>query len=198
MFRRSESTILQCLCCCCSWLVDALYELIRYLTNQAYIVIALKGIGFFAAGKKAFNLLVENPMRVALITSIGNLVFGLLKLLVTTLSAILSIFIIKDTTGVTHDYTIITICSVFAFCIVHCFLAIFETSVDAIFICFCIDIEENNGHVKPYYMSHDLMTLVQDYKESKGQGNNSSNSNTAVDVTPVPSYAPPTNYPHIF
>lgn len=57
---------------------------------------------------------------------------------------------------------------VFAFLIAHCFVSVFEMTVDTIFICFCEDCEENDGVSKPYYMSESLMKIMTEMKETAG------------------------------
>jgi hypothetical protein len=41
-------------------------------------------------------------------------------------------------------------------------------TVDTIFICFCIDVEENDGAKYPFYMSEGLYNVIMDMKEFKG------------------------------
>jgi hypothetical protein len=41
-------------------------------------------------------------------------------------------------------------------------------TVDTIFISFCIDIEENDGETKPFYMSESLKKIIMEMKEHSG------------------------------
>lgn len=38
-------------------------------------------------------------------------------------------------------------------------------STETIFLCFCKDLEENNGIAKPYFMSRNLMEFVENSKK---------------------------------
>jgi len=38
-------------------------------------------------------------------------------------------------------------------------------TVDTLFICFCIDCEENDGNGRPYYMNASLMKAIQEIKK---------------------------------
>lgn len=59
--------------------------------------------------------------------------------------------------------------AVIAFLIIHCFMTVFEMAVDTIFICFCVDCEENDGSPgQQYYMSPKLMRAMQEIKEQAG------------------------------
>ena len=44
-----------------------------------------------------------------------------------------------------------------AFIIADSFLGIFGIAVDTLFLCFCVDCDENDGVNKPYFMSKGLM-----------------------------------------
>jgi choline transporter-like protein 2/4/5 len=66
---------------------------------------------------------------------------------------------------------------VFIVCIValtiaHFFVTVFEMTLDTIFMCYCIDIEENDGGLmKPYYMSTELemvMDILNDRTQLEG------------------------------
>jgi len=41
-------------------------------------------------------------------------------------------------------------------------------TVDTIFISFCIDLEENDGDTKPFYMSESLKKIIMEMKEQSG------------------------------
>ncbi|XP_044540356.1 choline transporter-like protein 3, partial [Gracilinanus agilis] len=49
----------------------------------------------------------------------------------------------------------------FAYLVAHNFLSVFETVLDALFLCFVIDMETNDGSPeKPYFMDQELMSFV--------------------------------------
>lgn len=58
------------------------------------------------------------------------------------------------------------ICGIFAFLVCHCFLTVYEMTIDTIFLCFCEDCERNDGISRPYYMSRGLMEFVQNSKQT--------------------------------
>lgn len=47
-----------------------------------------------------------------------------------------------------------------AYLISDIFMTVFESSVSTIFLCFCEDVERNNGDSSPYYMSDSLKKLL--------------------------------------
>lgn len=54
---------------------------------------------------------------------------------------------------------------IFTFLIAHCFITVFEMTVDTIFICYCDDCDENDGSAQPYFMSPKLMIIMQKLKD---------------------------------
>lgn len=61
-----------------------------------------------------------------------------------------------------REYTVwvlpLIIVCVFAFLVAHCFLSIYETVVDVLFLCFAIDTKNNDGSPgSEYYMDKELM-----------------------------------------
>lgn len=47
-------------------------------------------------------------------------------------------------------------------------MTVYEMTLDTIFICFCEDCEQNDGMSRPYYMSKDLMEVMQELKQAAG------------------------------
>ncbi|NXO73839.1 CTL3 protein, partial [Phainopepla nitens] len=49
----------------------------------------------------------------------------------------------------------------FAYLMSHSFLSVFEVTADAMFLCFAIDMETNDGTAeKPYFVDQELLTFV--------------------------------------
>lgn len=57
---------------------------------------------------------------------------------------------------------------IFSYLIADCVLSVFEITVDTIFICYCEDLDKNDGVESPYYMSRSLLIAM---KEIKGEKN---------------------------
>lgn len=47
-------------------------------------------------------------------------------------------------------------------------MTVYEMTVDTIFICFCEDCEQNDGMTRPYFMSKNLMEVMQELKQAAG------------------------------
>ncbi|XP_054015045.1 choline transporter-like protein 1 isoform X2 [Hylaeus anthracinus] len=154
--------ILWC-CQCCLWCFECA---LKFLTRNAYIETAIYGCNFCTGGRKAFQALASNILRVAAINSVGDFVLFLGKVLVVTLTVVSGIYLVQKKEGLHHPWVPIALAGVFAFLVAHCFISIYEMVIDTIFICFCEDCEKNDGVGRPYYMSRGLMEFVENSKKA--------------------------------
>lgn len=152
--------ILWC-CQCCLWCFECV---LKFLTRNAYIETAIYGCGFCTGGKKAFQALSNNILRVAAINSVGDFVLFLGKVLVVTLTVVAGIYLMQKKEGLQHPWVPIALAGIFAFLVAHCFISVYEMIIDSIFICFCEDCSKNDGINRPYYMSTGLMEFVENSK----------------------------------
>lgn len=84
---------------------------------------------------------------------------------------------------------------IFAFLIAHCFVSVFEMTVDTIFICFCDDCEENDGNTRPYFMSPELMDVMKKLKEESGGSFNFGEGHPQQPIMPYDPSNPAPNEP---
>lgn len=47
-------------------------------------------------------------------------------------------------------------------------MTVYEMTLDTIFICFCVDCEENDGTTRPYFMSRKMMEVMMELKGAAG------------------------------
>ncbi|KAL4235876.1 hypothetical protein ACF0H5_004265 [Mactra antiquata] len=148
--------ILKCLQCCL-WCFE---RFLKYLNRNAYIEIAIYGYNFCEAARKAFLLIVANALRVAAINSIGDFVLFLGKLSTVAVVMVIGNELMQNHSDVNFVWVPISVACAFAFAIAHCFLLVYEITIDTIFLCFCEDCERNDGHSRPYFMSKSLMVYL--------------------------------------
>ncbi|XP_072016877.1 choline transporter-like protein 1 [Amphiura filiformis] len=155
--------ILKCLQCCL-WLFE---KVLRFINRNAYIEIAIYGYSFCRAAHKAFSLIVSNVLRVAAINSVGDFILFLGKGAVVASVVVIGLELLKDKPHV-HYYAVpIALAAVVAFIISHIFLSVYEMAIDTLFLCFCEDCDRNDGDLKPYYMSTNLMSFVEKAGKAK-------------------------------
>ncbi|XP_026670427.1 choline transporter-like protein 1 isoform X2 [Ceratina calcarata] len=153
--------ILWC-CQCCLWCFECA---LKFLTRNAYIETAIYGCNFCTGGRKAFQALSSNILRVAAINSVGDFVLFLGKVLVVTLTVVTGIYLLQKE-GLQYPWVPITLAAIFAYVVAHCFISIYEMIIDTIFLCFCEDCEKNDGISRPYFMSRGLMEFVENSKKA--------------------------------
>ncbi|XP_069128157.1 choline transporter-like protein 1 isoform X1 [Argopecten irradians] len=167
-------------CICCLWCLE---KCLKYLNQNAYTVVAIRGTNFCSSAKKAFLTLFNNALRVVAINSVGDFILMLGKIGVMAATAAVGIIWLKDKDGL-HYYPVpVLLTCVFAFFVAHCFLSIYEMVIDAIFLCFCEDVEMNDGSPeRRYYASRGLLEFIE---ESSKKLNELTREGTAEETEPA-------------
>ncbi|XP_072005616.1 choline transporter-like protein 2 isoform X2 [Engystomops pustulosus] len=156
------------LCClkCCFWCLE---KFIKFLNRNAYIMIAIYGTNFCTSARNAFFLLMRNIVRVAVLDKVTDFLLFLGKLLVVGCVGILAFFfftkriqIIQDTAPTLNYYWVPILTVVIgSYLIAHGFFSVYGMCVDTLFLCFCEDLERNDGSLeRPYYMSPELSQIL--------------------------------------
>uniref|UniRef100_A0A6Q2XGA0 Choline transporter-like protein n=1 Tax=Esox lucius TaxID=8010 RepID=A0A6Q2XGA0_ESOLU len=156
------------LCClkCCFWCVE---KFIKFLNRNAYIMVAIYGKNFCTSARDAFFLLMRNMIRVAVLDKVTDFLLFLGKLLIV---GIVKAF---ENTAPTLNYYWVPILTVMvcSYLIAHGFFSVYAMCVDTLFLCFCEDLERNDGSAaRPYYMSASLHDVL---FENKAVGETESN-----------------------
>ncbi|KAK2149879.1 hypothetical protein LSH36_433g03003 [Paralvinella palmiformis] len=64
-------------CICCLWCLE---KVLKFINQNAYTLIAMRGMNFCSAARKAFEIITKNVLRVAVINSVGTFVLFLGKI----------------------------------------------------------------------------------------------------------------------
>ncbi|XP_071774571.2 choline transporter-like protein 2 isoform X1 [Centroberyx gerrardi] len=160
------------LCClkCCFWCLE---KFIKFLNRNAYIMVAIYGKNFCTSARDAFFLLMRNMIRVAVLDKVTDFLLFLGKLLVVGLVGIFAFFFFsgrvkafENTAPNLHYYWVpILTVVVGSYLIAHGFFSVYAMCVDTLFLCFCEDLERNDGSAaRPYYMSSTLHEILWENK----------------------------------
>ncbi|XP_041335594.1 choline transporter-like protein 2 isoform X1 [Pyrgilauda ruficollis] len=151
---------------CCFWCLE---KFIKFLNRNAYIMIAIYGTNFCTSARNAFFLLMRNIIRVAVLDKVTDFLFFLGKLLIVGSVGILAFFfftqrikLVQDTAPPLNYYWVpILTVIVGSYLIAHGFFSVYGMCVDTLFLCFCEDLERNDGSPeRPYYMSPELSEIL--------------------------------------
>ncbi|KAM9770091.1 choline transporter-like protein 2 isoform 1-T1 [Menidia menidia] len=158
--------LLKCLKCC-FWCLE---KCIKFLNRNAYIMIAIYGKNFCTSARDAFFLLMRNILRVAVLDKVTDFLLFLGKLLIVGIVGIFSFFFfsgrinaIQEAAPPSLNYYWVPIMTVVvgSYMIAHGFFSVYGMCVDTLFLCFCEDLERNDGSAeRPYFMSPELHEIL--------------------------------------
>ncbi|XP_069644472.1 choline transporter-like protein 5 isoform X1 [Haliaeetus albicilla] len=156
------------LCClkCCFWCLE---RFLKFINRNAYIMIAIYGKNFCTSAKEAFFLLMRNVVRVAVLDKVTDFLLFLGKILVAGGVGVLAFFFFTQRIPVfaqeapTLNYYWVPLLTVIigSYLVAHGFFSVYAMCVDTLFLCFCEDLERNDGSTaKPYFMSASLHRIL--------------------------------------
>jgi choline transporter-like protein 2/4/5 len=204
-FRASQSDIAQFIMKCCKCCLWCLEKVLKFITKNAYIMVAIRGQNFCSSAREAFFLLTRNIIRVVVLSSISSFLMFIGKLFIVGVTVVLAFFLlekgiplptsiqnsIKNDTNhsmfidklvpdaffsgqplihMNNPHFWLAIIVIGTFVIAACFFTVFEMGVDTLFLCFCEDLEMNDGSAeRPYFMTKSLMDILSKRNEPTPQ-----------------------------
>ncbi|XP_068996061.1 choline transporter-like protein 5-A [Embiotoca jacksoni] len=163
---NSLTRFLRCCLKCCFWCLE---KFIRYMNCNAYIMVAIYGNNFCTSAREAFFLLMRNVVRVAVLDRVTDFLLFLGKVLIAGGVGVVAFFffsqkipVIQEEVPTLHFQWVPLLTVVIgAYLIAHSFFSVYAMCVDTLFLCFCDDLERNDGSShKPYLMSPELHTVI--------------------------------------
>ncbi|XP_041368219.1 choline transporter-like protein 2 isoform X3 [Gigantopelta aegis] len=167
--KGSENPVAKFFIKCMKCFFWCLEKFLKFINKNAYIMTAVYGRNFCMAAKDAFFLILRNIVRVVVIDKITDFLLFIGKLVVVFAMGTAAFFFFDGRIPYLNTYTPtlnfylvpIVIVIIGSFVIVTCFFSVYEMAVDTIFLCFCEDLEKNDGSAdKPYFMNKDLMKVL--------------------------------------
>lgn len=92
----SENKCTKCILKCLSCLMACFERFIRFLTNNAYIMIALTGKSFCPAAKDAFETIWANSMRFSLVSGLGGVFIFIGKFCISITTTMIFYYVITS------------------------------------------------------------------------------------------------------
>ncbi|XP_051940837.1 choline transporter-like protein 2 isoform X1 [Hippocampus zosterae] len=165
---------------------------IKFLNRNAYIMMAIYGKNFCTSAQDAFMLLLRNIVRVAVLDKVTDFLLLLGKLLIVGVIGIISFFFFTGRTdspqysppNLNYYWVPILTNIIGSYFIAHGFFSVYSMCVDTLFLCFCEDLERNDGTPgRPYYMSPELRDLIGLGKRSEGDGDDANQAGAQEEET---------------
>lgn len=150
---------------CCLWCLE---KCLKFLSKNAYIMIAMKGKGFCSAAKDAFFTILANIAQVGTVAAISGILLLLAKVLIAVGCSILVFFAIDQNeefgVGGTQELASpvipILLTAILSWFVASTFMGVYEMAIDTILICFCED-KKINATSGKFYMSDELQQYVE-------------------------------------
>uniref|UniRef100_A0A8L0DKF1 Choline transporter-like protein n=1 Tax=Oncorhynchus mykiss TaxID=8022 RepID=A0A8L0DKF1_ONCMY len=141
------------ICClkCCFWCLE---HFIKFMNRNAYIMMAIYGKSFCTSAKDVFCI------GFRLFSPPGVLAFFFFTRKIT---------VIQEEVPSLNYYWVPLLTVIFgSYLIAHGFFNVYAMCVDTLFLCFCEDLERNDGSpLKPFYMSPQLHRILRREQGSK-------------------------------
>ncbi|XP_077389806.1 choline transporter-like protein 5-B isoform X2 [Festucalex cinctus] len=163
----------------CFWCLE---RFIKFLNKNAYIMIAIYGKSFFTSSRDAFFLLMRNVIRVAVLDKITDFLLFLGKLLIAGIVGAIAFFSFTqegDGPPINYYWVPLVLVILGSYVVAHGFFSVYTMCVDTLFLCFCEDLERNDGSAdRPYYMSPNLCYILDKNNERPSVSSSNSRSSS--------------------
>ncbi|XP_008291833.1 choline transporter-like protein 5-A [Stegastes partitus] len=163
---NSLSRSIMCCLKCCFWCLE---KFLRYMNHNAYIMVAIYGKNFCTSAREAFFLLMRNVVRVAVLDRLTDFLLFLSKVLIAGGVGVVGFFfftrkisvIQEEVPSLNYYWVPLLTVVIGAYLIAHSFFSVYAMCVDTLFLCFCDDLERNDGSSeRPYLMSPELHRIL--------------------------------------
>ncbi|KAG7398559.1 hypothetical protein PHYBOEH_010833 [Phytophthora boehmeriae] len=156
---------------CCLWCFE---KCLKFLSKNAYILVAMKGSSFCAASARSFKLIFKNLARVATVNSISFFLLFLIKMTITLavgivvfamLSSSSSLSLSSDQLALLSGETVtspmapVVVTCVLGWLVASAFVNVYNDAIDTILLCFCED-TELHGDSASEFMSTELQRIM--------------------------------------
>ncbi|TMW65022.1 hypothetical protein Poli38472_009189 [Pythium oligandrum] len=174
---------------CCLWCFE---KCLKFLSKNAYIMIAMKGRSFCSGAKDAFKTIFNNVGQIATVSMVSFLLLSAAKIAITMACAVIMFAYLEkndDKYGIGGEKEIsspmapIVLTILLAWFVASTFLGVYEMAIDTILLCFCED-KEINKATGQYYMSDKLKKFVASVPVSKIQHAEEQPAGNANDEAP--------------
>ncbi|XP_064927174.1 choline transporter-like protein 3 isoform X8 [Columba livia] len=171
ILEQKESACAKCLFKCCFCWFWSQESCLRYFNQHAYTTTAINGTSFCMSAKDAVSIFAKSSAKLASISCFGDFMLFLGKVFVVCFTVFGGLMAFNYHRELQAWVVPLLLIGFFAYLMSHSFLSVFEVTADAMFLCFAIDMETNDGsEEKPYFVDQELLTFVsQSNKLTEGQ-----------------------------
>ncbi|XP_053772271.1 choline transporter-like protein 3 isoform X10 [Desmodus rotundus] len=158
---QQRSAWSRCVFRCCSGCLCCLDGCLCPLSQQAYTATAINGTDFCTSAKDVCRLLSQKSRHFTSVNCFGDFVIFLGKVLVACLSVFGGLMAFNYHRELQVWAAPLLLVAFFASLVAHSVLSVFGAVLDALLLCFAVDLETNDGSSeKPYFMDRELLSFV--------------------------------------
>lgn len=144
---------------CCFQYLD---KHLCHLNQNAYTTTAINGTDFCTSARDALKILSKNSSHLTSVNCFGNFIIFLGKVLVVCFTVFGGLMAFNYNRALQVWAIPLLLVAFFAYLVAHSFLSVFDAVLDALFLCFTVDLETNDGSSeKPYFMDQEFWNFVQ-------------------------------------
>ncbi|XP_038601824.1 choline transporter-like protein 3 isoform X4 [Tachyglossus aculeatus] len=159
--EQEENAFARCMFKCCLCSSCSLDRCLNYLNQAAFTTTAINGTDFCTSAKDAFYILSKHSGHITSINYFGDFIIFLGKVFVTYFTVFGGLMAFNYNRELQVWAAPLLLVAFFAYLVAHSFLSVFETVLDALFLCFAIDVETNDGSPgKPYFTDQEFMNFI--------------------------------------
>ncbi|XP_066148515.1 choline transporter-like protein 1 [Euwallacea fornicatus] len=141
--------------------------LFTILLTNACIVTAMHGRPLLRSGERAARLIIQYLGDIIVVNYVADFVLLLAKLFIVIVNLLLASRVYSIAPGSVYDsdfmsYIIVAVVSLIVSTV---FFGVFKITANTFFICYCEDSLLNDGRVRPYFMTRNLMKFVEETKK---------------------------------
>lgn len=161
ILKQKESACAKCLLKCCSCWLWCQEGCLSYFNQHVYTTTAINGTSFCTSAKDAVFILAKSSAEFASISCFGDFIIFLGKVFVVCFTVFGGLMAFNYHRELQAWVVPLLLVGFFAYLMSHSFLSVFEVTLDAMFLCFAIDMETNDGSAeKPYFVDQELLMFV--------------------------------------
>jgi len=141
----AENCCLNCMISCCLCCVNCTDRFIRYLTENAYIYMALSGDGFCESALNSFLLMLKNAAKFSFVSSVSSTFMFLAKLSITFLTTYCCYGFMQIDNTTMEEFQVksptvpLIFIFLFSYTVSAIFMSIFAVGANTILQCFLVD-----------------------------------------------------------
>jgi len=170
-----ENCCTKCLVGCCMCMVDCFNRFLKYVCQNAYIVMALQNESFCTAALHAFILMIKNAAKFSMVSTIASVFMLIAKICIAVSTTWIGFLLLnpmlpKDTV-LSGPIVPIAVIFLFAYLISSVFIGIFDAGCNTILQCYLMD-KEMGGQDDEKHVPKGLRGFLDKIKKSPAKGVN--------------------------